>query len=67
MYGYKALRRGMKNGGGIFAEGGLLKKRSSTAKLPIKESKSNQNRPKRPQFVGLPFGKIPTFVVAVWL
>jgi hypothetical protein len=63
MYGYRALRRGMKNGGGIFGEGGLLKKRSITAKLPLQKSKSDQIRPKRPQFIGLPFGKIPTFVV----
>jgi hypothetical protein len=67
VYGYKALRRGMKNGSGIFAEGGRLKKRSITAKLPLQKSKSAQNRPKRLQFVGLPFGKIPTFVVDVWL
>jgi hypothetical protein len=57
----------MKNGGGFFAEGGLLKKRSITAKLPLKKSKSDQNRPKRLQLVGLSFGKIPTFVVGVWL
>jgi hypothetical protein len=33
MYGYRALRRGIKNGSGIFGEGGLLKKKIYHCKI----------------------------------
>jgi hypothetical protein len=67
VYGYEALRRGMKNGSGILAKAASSKNDLALQNCLYKRVNQTKIDQNAFNLVGLPFGKIPTFIVDVWL